>query len=1759
MADETPLQGLCNAPACGRVLADLWPHPLTAEGRVPQISLPVEPGMTVMQALGQIWPERGAAPVIVSLDGVTLPEAAWALTPVAPGQRLTLRAALQGGDSDPLVAVLTIVTAIVTAGVSSGIAAGKIGGFAAGSGAATWAGAAAGAAISFTGGLIINALVPARDPDGLNAGAPVRTDYSLTGGSNRARPYEPLLLLLGRHRVFPDLGARPWTEFEGDDQWLNMMLHFGLGNPQFTVEDLRIGDQPLSSFPGAIATILRGSDPAWPANVDTVQGADLKDTRSVIRRTSAGTHRIDLDFVGRLFGINRESGDSYHAPGFVEIAWRRVGVREGWTRRRVRLQSSGSPRDAIRRTIRIDLATTAQWELRVRRAHPPSTADNRVDEISWTALRSFQPDTADYAGQTRVRLRLPASAQASGQLPAVHVIAHQPFPAGPTRRHRPRATSNPAWILLGFLRGSFINGRLAWGMGKPDSLIDLPAITAWAGWCDEQGLTCNLVIDRKMEIDDVIRTICQCGRASPTLASGKYGVIWDDPATPATALVTPGNIIQGSFEVTWSGKEPADEIAMRYLDPNTDWQYQTIRRLMPGVTTPRRTATVTLSGVTDGRQAASECNLQAARQLYHRRRMSWEMAGEGLNIARGDVVYLTHSLIDGGFTGRLAGVQESGDTYPERWDLGRAFDIPEDETWFAMLRLDDGRLHTSRITADGPLLRPATALPEDWQGEENAPEDVIWRVYPGNAPPAPVRIVAFEPVAKTNRARLEAIDEVAAYHNAASADLSTPLPLPIPQSPRVLSAQVTDRTLPDGSIGITLRLTTAGPWRGATVRAQDSHGWRVVAEITDATQICSWDTDDAPGSTIDIEITPGSRAAPTGAVFVTRHSLIGDRTVPIAAPGNFAVEFLGDGSRRFTATPPSNTRVAGYALRYGSASTAESWDALTPLMHGRVTTLPVETRLPPAGRWRFAIAALDKDGVPGTPAFFGPVDLPDAVKLPVTQYAFYATATDQAPRRPARGGDSSDTHVPRYWSRAPLSLSVPNRFQWIIERKGRTGGGPWTNWSAPALWSSLGDDGADGSGVEMIFRRTASALAPATPRDTAEARRTDDYVPAGWSDDPAGVGPSEPYEWVSERRGRPGNWGPFSAPALWAKYSRDGADGRAGADGRDGTDGQDGEPGRDGQDGTGVEMIFRRTADNAPPQVPAAPVIPFARRRFVAPHTRALYWNVWFANNTLPEITDGVIVGLVAPVDSAAHLRLIVREIDSEPLQRGAVLDANGRTLEAGHIRQGETVYVRYEATPVSGWRLIDPPDEIDHVSAGWSDDPVGVTPSEPYEWVSERRGRPGNRGPFSAPALWAKYSRDGERGPPGRDGPGSEFIFRVTSSPVRPPTPRSTAQARRIDDHVPDGWFDDAPGVNARMPYLWASKRTGSSGNWSAFSRPVLWSRYGRDGSDGQDGEPGRDGSDGEPGAPGKPGSRGPRGAGIFRATISSRGWIDTVANRATPGHNVIGDVVTLSNAAGGWAETRAWSGSAWVAVEHVIDGNTVIPGTLVANALAAGQIEARHLNANRAVITNGLQLGSGLITFAHLDNSLIADIARGGRWRVNVANSNNNYIGSWLTPSRIDGGSDIVVRRDSAGEVMRYSLTLSNLYVSPGNYSYRYLYRNRSSEDDPVYRIRYSDFRFAFTLSVAIQLDGVTFVNLSRPWSHTDRTSHVTLGQGVLPTHLTPIGVQKRLGMQYAVSANRVGTRDRYGKWDERNPRTQWNVRADLTLAAREARPFA
>lgn len=147
-----------------------------------------------------------------------------------------------------------------------------------------------------------------------------------------------------------------------------------------------------------------------------------------------------------------------------------------------------------------------------------------------------------------------------------------------------------------------------------------------------------------------------------------------------------------------------------------------------------------------------------------------------------------------------------------------------------------------------------------------------------------------------------------------------------------------------------------------------------------------------------------------------------------------------------------------------------------------------------------------------------------------------------------------------------------------------------------------------------------------------------------------------------------------------------------------------------------------------------------------------------------------------------------------------------------------------------------------------FTDDPVGVEPNWPFEWMAERRKKLDTTTnivrwfEFSTPALWAKYSFDGNPG----TGIQTRYIsaliksgLTITNTSVDPPTSSYTFGGNSYNNIT---WKDSTTGLTIGATvdgfyYLWMTQRSGYTGNWTAWSTPVRLS--------GEDGEPGADGTD--------------------------------------------------------------------------------------------------------------------------------------------------------------------------------------------------------------------------------------------------------------------------------------------------------------------------
>lgn len=354
---------------------------------------------------------------------------------------------------------------------------------------------------------------------------------------------------------------------------------------------------------------------------------------------------------------------------------------------------------------------------------------------------------------------------------------------------------------------------------------------------------------------------------------------------------------------------------------------------------------------------------------------------------------------------------------------------------------------------------------------------------------------------------------------------------------------------------------------------------------------------------------------------------------------------------------------------------------------------------------------------------------------------------------------------PEGWTTETLPMS-DQRPTWMCT--GTVVDGEVKSWSDPQRISGEhGTDGKDGKDYEWIFARTSEYKAPAQP-PTAQQ---DDYIPSSsetsdgqvWTDDAVGPDNDNPYEWASKRVKVNDTWGEFTHPALWAKFSFDGAP---------------------GVDGTDVEWIFKRTSSNTAPNTPSG-------------SDEDGYVPSGWTNNPTGPNSERPYEWTCVRYKTGGHWS----GYSAASLWAKWSFDgADGVDGEGV-----EYIFTRTETEDPGTVPDVPTAAEYDNPPAPWTDDPTGVDATYRYEWVSKRNKVEGVWGAFSSPSIWARYSYDGQ--------PGNWTSYVFKNSDTEPAKPTSS-------DPIPSGWSDAPTGVGI----WWMSKATidASTGKAGAWSTPI-------------------------------------------------------------------------------------------------------------------------------------------------------------------------------------------------------------------------------------------------------------------------------------------------------------------------------------------------
>lgn len=579
------------------------------------------------------------------------------------------------------------------------------------------------------------------DPDfptsvNYEAGSPT---YSLTSNGNRKRVGEPIPVIYGRMRVYPDLIETPSVKFDdavvGTSDAMYYYQTMCIGHGTFTLEngtgEPRLGDVEFPSTATLAVRTNRGSIPgigydSRPQNLVTqfpeITGQTITTAASAAQsylpvRWGSGDIGMEIDvvFPGGLFDAtsgtlaNRSvqltvTAAEYNGVTLVNSNTTTVTV-------------TAAQRGPFRRTIFCPISwiptVGRRYLVSISRAAAESTSLSIVERCVASGgklIRAGYSTTS--SGTTVCGIRLIASESINGDIASkfsILVTRQLPVWNGSTWS-APTATRSISWALADILRNT------TYGAGLPDDQIDLAQLLALDGIWSARGDYCDCVFDQSVTVWEALERVARCGRAKPIIRNGQVTFVRDEAKTTIVAAFTPSHIKPKSLSINYSTaqEDDPDGIELAYVDPST-WT-QTKLTYKVGGGTPTRPRSVNFFGCTNSAQALREATYLARKDKYQRKAVQFTTEMDGHLVSVGDLIVVAHDLPGWGQSGEVIGFVDNGATCD--YLTSQTIDWSAVGTKYVLLRKPDGTVtgpHTAtQITGgfriDDPGWTPATDL-----------------------------------------------------------------------------------------------------------------------------------------------------------------------------------------------------------------------------------------------------------------------------------------------------------------------------------------------------------------------------------------------------------------------------------------------------------------------------------------------------------------------------------------------------------------------------------------------------------------------------------------------------------------------------------------------------------------------------------------------------------------------------------------------------------------------------------------------------------------------------------------------------------------------------------------------------------------------------------------------------------------------------------------------------------------------------------------
>lgn len=329
---------------------------------------------------------------------------------------------------------------------------------------------------------------------------------------------------------------------------------------------------------------------------------------------------------------------------------------------------TGAKAGNVRRQFRVDNLPAGRYKVRVTVTDRSAKIDSSRDAVRiwWTQLSSIIYDDFCYPGVALLGIKAKATDQLSGGQPQLEFIKERATiyawnPA--TQAYEGKAANNPAWAAYDFIHGAerlmdINNHEYVYEYkGVPKELMLYDQFKQWADNCDRLNLKINLEVTTLKDFWTIVnQDIAPVGRGMVVQFGTKFGCIYDH-ATQPVQLFTMGNIVQGSFSLSYlSTDERADSIELTYVDAEKEYEKTTLTIYSDDYDTldiPNQPTQIAMHGITSYEQAYREGKYQLYCNRLLTKTISFKADVEAIGCMVGDVIQVAHDVPQWSISGRV--------------------------------------------------------------------------------------------------------------------------------------------------------------------------------------------------------------------------------------------------------------------------------------------------------------------------------------------------------------------------------------------------------------------------------------------------------------------------------------------------------------------------------------------------------------------------------------------------------------------------------------------------------------------------------------------------------------------------------------------------------------------------------------------------------------------------------------------------------------------------------------------------------------------------------------------------------------------------------------------------------------------------------------------------------------------------------------------------------------------------------------------------